>query len=66
MSQLNNMIRHRSAKIADRYTEIWADLSKSNYLSNRILSYGCGFGEECFSISKHFPNSKIKGVDIQQ
>lgn len=64
MSFLNNMIRHRSAKIADRYTDLWQELSEK-YQPTRILSYGCGLGEECFSIAKHFPNAKIKGVDIQ-
>lgn len=64
MSFLNKMIRHRSAKIPDRYTEIWNELSKK-YQPKKILSYGCGLGEECFSIRKHFPFAQIKGVDIQ-
>lgn len=66
MSELNKMIRHRSAKIPDRYTEIWKDLADNKYANKRILSYGCGLGEECFSLSKHFPQSTIKGVDIQK
>lgn len=66
MSYLNKMIRHRSAKISDRYTALWQELSATNYIKNRILSYGCGLGEECFSLSKHFPSSFIKGVDIQE
>jgi predicted TPR repeat methyltransferase len=64
MSFLNNMIRHRSARISDRYTEVWKELA-DNYKPQRILSYGCGLGEECFSLTKHFPTAQIKGVDIQ-
>jgi SAM-dependent methyltransferase len=64
MSFLNNMIRHRSARISDRYTEVWQELAKK-YNPKKILSYGCGLGEECFSLTKHFPTAQIKGVDIQ-
>lgn len=66
MSHLNTMVRHRSAKISDRYTDLWQELAELNYPKNRILSYGCGLGEECFSLYKHFASSTIKGVDIQK
>jgi SAM-dependent methyltransferase len=65
MKHLNTKIRERSAKISNRYPELFTELSCTTKPSS-ILCYGCGFGEECLSIAQYFPNSIIYGVDISE
>lgn len=63
MSNLNIKIREKSAKVMNRYPELFDELS-IRFNPKNILCYGCGFGEECISIYEHFPESMIYGVDI--
>jgi len=53
----------------DRYPEVFAYLGNiyQNYSNDvRILSYGCSYGNECFSIRKYFPQAMIYGFDISK
>ncbi len=63
MKYLKTKIRERSAKVNNRYPNLFTELSLINKPEN-ILCYGCGLGEECLSIAKYFPNSIVYGVDI--
>ena len=64
MSLLNKLTRVRSANRMNRYPKLFNELEKIRN-PKRILSYGCGFGEECFTLRQHFPNAYILGSDIQ-
>lgn len=65
MSLLNKLTRVRSANRMNRYPTLFQELSEM-VQPKRILSYGCGFGEECFTLRQYFPNAYILGSDIQE
>jgi len=54
----------------NRYPELFEEARKalvdSAAAGTKILSYGCSTGEECFSLRRYFPNSRIIGVDINK
>ncbi|MBX2947093.1 MAG: class I SAM-dependent methyltransferase [Cyclobacteriaceae bacterium] len=54
----------------NRYPELFDEARKALVghvaVGTKILSYGCSTGEECFSLRRYFPNSRIIGVDINK
>ena len=63
VTELNKLIRTRSAKRKNRYPELFKYLS--NIFSEvKILSYGCGY-EEPFTLADYFVNSDIVGCDVK-
>jgi len=54
----------------NRYPELFQEtrkaLGEQADSQIRILSYGCSTGEECFSLRRYFPHSKVVGVDINK
>jgi len=53
----------------DRYPQLFDEVVKtySKIKSvEKILSFGCSTGEECFSLKKYFPQAAIIGVDINR
>lgn len=63
-NSLVKKIRERSAKIINRYPDLFSELSCLDINKNKILSYGCGLGEELITLSSYFVDSDILGVDI--
>lgn len=60
-----------STTSTDRYPELFAETKRyaGEFFGNRnlsILSFGCSTGEECASLKKYFPVSKIIGADINK
>jgi 2-polyprenyl-3-methyl-5-hydroxy-6-metoxy-1,4-benzoquinol methylase len=56
--QPNNMTRpERFVKIFDRLNEMKPE-------AERILSFGCSYGNECEALAKRFSNAEIVGLDI--
>ena len=55
-----------SHTLPDRYPWLFnfASANIRDSADTRILSFGCSYGEEVFTLRKHFPNSAIKGIDI--
>src|ERR1700689_3241127 len=51
---------------ADRYPAIFrfARDSLGDGAALRLLSFGCATGEEVFSLRRYFPQSHVKGIDI--
>lgn len=47
-----------------RFPKIFRSVSQIIPNPQRILSFGCSAGDECFAISDHFPDAKVLGVDI--
>jgi SAM-dependent methyltransferase len=52
----------------DRYPEIFrfARETIGDDRSRNLLSFGCSTGEEVFTLRKYFPQSVIKGIDINR
>ncbi len=55
----------------DRYPNVFKvckDYFTHNFPSKKlnILSFGCSTGEECFTLVKYFPTSKIVGIDFDK
>jgi len=63
---LDLKVRLRSANKMDRYPDLFKECANKFGDNLNILSFGCGYGEECFSLRKYFPNSKIVGADISR
>lgn len=58
-----------STTYANRYPGIFIsakNLSTSIGWKISILSFGCSTGEECFTLSNYFPESRIFGTDINK
>jgi len=53
----------------DRYPQLFDEVVKAYSETKsveKILSFGCSTGEECFSLKKYFPQAAIIGVDINR
>lgn len=59
-------IRERSAKIRNRYPNLFTELSEKFIFNGSILCYGCGQGQEVITINEYFPDHNIVGVDINE
>jgi SAM-dependent methyltransferase len=65
-SQNYNQISNATGE--NRYPKIFSHIKKllANIGNTRILSFGCSYGLECFSLRKYLPNARIYGLDINQ
>ncbi len=57
-----------STTASDRYPQLFSETARIFGEANqeKILSFGCSTGEECFSLKKYFPRATIIGVDINK
>lgn len=50
----------------DRYADIFIYIADNFYNIEKLMSFGCSTGEECFTLNKYFPQKNIVGVEINE